>query len=198
MKAIDQFRGNIAYVRSLMAVERVLNAQTTSVLDTSDILRAALVMAVSALDQYIHEKVRQEMLETKNRARPMTDAYQRFTVTLKTVDRALLNPRSDDWLDDEIRSRHALRSFQKSDKIKEAVSLISADNLWQRISQKISKDIAAIRTQLDLIVDRRNQIAHEADLDPGNPGAKWPISYTDVQLSVDFIEEIVEAAEGCI
>jgi RiboL-PSP-HEPN len=152
-------------------------------------------MVVSALDQYIHEKVRQEMLNTKNKARPMTGAYQRFAVSLKTVDRALSSPQSDEWLDDEIRSRHGLRSFQKSDKIREAALLISDDNLWLLISQEVGIDIKSIRTQLDLIVDRRNQIAHEADLDPGNPGARWPISHTDVQRSVDFIESIVEAAE---
>lgn len=65
MKAIDQFKSNIGYVRSLISIERVLDAQTTAVLDTSDILRAALVMVVSALDQYIHERVRQEMLNMR-------------------------------------------------------------------------------------------------------------------------------------
>ncbi len=195
MNAIDQFRSNLKYVRSLVSIERVLHTQTTPALDTSDVLRAALVMAVSALDQYCHEKVRQEMLNIKNGMRPTTDSYNRFTVTLRAVDRALSNPQSDEWLDDEIRSRHSFRAFQKSDKIKEAINLISGTNVWQLVASDLGTDSNTIRTQLDLIVDRRNQITHEADLDPGNPGVRWPILDADVQLSIDFIEGLVEAID---
>lgn len=74
----------------------------------------------------------------------MTGAYQRFAVSLKTVDRALSNPHSDEWLDDEIRSRHGLRSLQRSDKIREAVGPISDDNLWLLISREVRIDIKAI------------------------------------------------------
>jgi len=44
-----------------------------------------------------------------------------------------------------------------------------------------------------LIVDRRNQIAHEADLDPTNPGARWPINALLVDDTVDFIEKVGDA-----
>ena len=42
-------------------------------------------------------------------------------------------------------------------------------------------------------MDRRNQIAHEADLDPTNPGARWPISGQLVDDTVDFIEKLGNA-----
>jgi hypothetical protein len=41
--------------------------------------------------------------------------------------------------------------------------------------------------------DRRNKIAHEADMDPSYPGARWPISETDVNKALDFIEQLCEA-----
>jgi len=55
---INQFRTNISRVRNLGSIFGALNSQTTSVLDLSDILRAELVLAVSALDHFIHELVR--------------------------------------------------------------------------------------------------------------------------------------------
>ena len=61
--AIDLFRISIDRVRDLIAVHNSLKAQASSVLDLSDMLRAALVLAVSALDYYIHEVVRIGMLE---------------------------------------------------------------------------------------------------------------------------------------
>ena len=61
--AIEQFRLSLARVRDLIAIHNSLKSQTTSALDVSDILRAALVLTVSALDYYIHEVVTLGMLE---------------------------------------------------------------------------------------------------------------------------------------
>jgi len=55
--ALSQFRFSIARVRDLIALHNSLKSQTTPALDLSDLLRSALVLAVSALDFYIHEIV---------------------------------------------------------------------------------------------------------------------------------------------
>ena len=47
--------------------------------------------------------------------------------------------------------------------------------------------------RLKLIVKRRHQIAHEADLDPGSPNTRWPISEPDATDAIDFIEQLVHA-----
>ncbi|NER02419.1 MAG: hypothetical protein F6K17_07145 [Okeania sp. SIO3C4] len=47
--ALDQFHISINRVRDLIAVHNFVKAKSTSVLDLSDMLRAALVLAVSAL-----------------------------------------------------------------------------------------------------------------------------------------------------
>ena len=49
------------------------------------------------------------------------------------------------------------------------------------------------KAQLCAIVDRRNKIAHEADLDPGNPGERWPIDRPLVEEAIDFIESTIRA-----
>ena len=43
---------------------------------------------------------------------------------------------------------------------------------------------------LALIVDRRNKIAHEADMDPTSPGSRWPIDELLVQDVIDGLEQI--------
>ena len=52
-----------------------------------------------------------------------------------------------------------------------------------------------VKNRLRAIVNRRNQIVHEADLDPSIPGAmnRWPISPLDVASALDFIHDICEA-----
>lgn len=56
--AFNQFHISISRVRDLIAVHNSVKAISTPALDLSDILRAALVLSVSALDYYVHEVVR--------------------------------------------------------------------------------------------------------------------------------------------
>ena len=55
--AIDQFRANIQRVCHLLVLHNHL-AAANPVLDLSDILRAQIVLVVSALDHYVHEITR--------------------------------------------------------------------------------------------------------------------------------------------
>jgi hypothetical protein len=68
--ALDQFRISIGRVRDLIALHNSVRATATSALDVSDILRASLVLVVSALDYYIHEVVTLGMLEIYRGQRP--------------------------------------------------------------------------------------------------------------------------------
>ncbi|MDT9178779.1 MAG: hypothetical protein P5702_14905 [Limnospira sp. PMC 1291.21] len=76
--ALDQFRVSIARVRDLIDVHNYIKSQSTPALDLSDILRASLVLAVSALDYYIHEVVTLGMLEIYKGEPPQTAAFSRF------------------------------------------------------------------------------------------------------------------------
>ena len=191
--AIDQFRVNIARVRNLGVIHNTLNAQTTAAIDLSDILRSELVMAVSALDHYIHEIVRLGMLEVYRGTRPETSAFLRFQISLERVRQALSIPTSDDWLDNEIRERHSWRSFQQADHIADAIRLISAISLWEQVSTHLEMPSQDVKEQLNFIVDRRNKIVHEADMDPTPYDTQWPIDEVLVDDAINFIEQIAEA-----
>ena len=192
--AISQFRANIARVRNLGSIAHTLEVQTTHALDSSDILRSQIVLAVSALDLLVHEVVRLGMLETYMGERPRTRQYLAFQVSLAS----LLNRGDGEdeqwlWLDDEIRTRHSYRSFQTPDNISEAVRLISDVRLWDEASNILAASPQQIRTALRAIVDRRNQIAHEADVIPAAGGELWPIDATIANATIDFIESVAEA-----
>lgn len=192
-EAIEQFRANIERVRNLGALAQTLNIQTTAALDFSDILRAELVLAVSALDHFVHEMVRLGMIDTYRGNRQRTPHFERFQVSISSVSQAFSAPANVDWLEQEIRSRHGHRSFQRYDNIADAIRLISDTNLWTEVAHTLGMNSQDIRTRLDLISNRRNQIAHEADMDPSYPNRRWPIDAQMVDTSVDFIEQITEA-----
>ena len=191
--AIDQFRRNIQRVRNLGAIYQALSAQTTQALDLSDLLRSELVMAVSTLDHYIHELVRLGMLEAYQGNRVQTDAFLRFQITLSGALEALNAQGNDGWLEDQIRTSHSYRSFQTPDNIADAVRLVSGVQLWDPVATQMGAPPQNIRAQLRLIVNRRNQIAHEADIDPSLGGRLWRIDFTGADEAVTFTERLAEA-----
>jgi hypothetical protein len=156
-------------------------------------------MAVSALDHYVHEATRIGMLEVLDGRRPQTPAFQRFAISL---DNALQikTATTNIWLETEIRARHGFLSFQQPDKIADAIRLISPIEVWNEVGAALNKPASDIKSKLQLIVDRRNKITHEADIDPTYPGSgvRWPITATMVSDATDFIEEICETIHARI
>lgn len=186
-----QFLANLQRARDIAALQSALSAQTIPVLDLTDLLRASLVLQVSALDALAHEIVRHGMLEAHAGVRPRTPAFDAFGVTLADLQRASAGQAG--WLEDAIRRAIGWRTYQQPDKISEAMALVSPVKLWEEVGKKLGRPAADIRKQLTAIVDRRNKISHEADLDPSFPGTRWPISLSDVTDSAVFLEDVGRA-----
>ena len=194
------FRVNVSRSRDLASIARAITAQTTGALDTSDILRASLMMALSSLDYFIHAIVRVGMLEAYRAERVRTPAFLRFQVTLEAILQASSEGDSEAWLDQQIRDSHGHQSFQTPESIADAVRLIiSGPSLWDEVAQLQGIDTQEVRDRLKLIVQRRNKIAHEADIMPDYAGQ---IAYSDLRSpidpdmvgdAVDFIEQVAEA-----
>ena len=191
--AINQFRTNISRVRNLGSIFESLDSRTTSVLDLSDVLRAELVLAVSALDHFIHELVRLGMLEAYRGNRPRTGRFLRFEVSLENALTGIADNAGEQWIDSEIRTRNGYRTFQDPEKISEAIRLISDVRLWVNVGQRMGSTPEEIKEDLRSMVDRRNKIVHEADMIPSPFEERWPIDRIMVSDTVDMIEKIAEA-----
>lgn len=192
-KAISESRISLARARALGGLYKALLSLTTSAIDASDLLRAQIVLGVSALDYYVHELTLMGMLEVYNGTRAPTSAFLRFRVSMDSVLGNSTSIGASAWFENEVRERHGYASFQEPDRIADAIRHFSDVKLWQEVSGKLSLTDAEVKEQLRLIVNRRNKIAHEADTDPSYPGARWPISETDVENALGFIERMCEA-----
>ncbi|MFN9736868.1 MAG: hypothetical protein ACK544_24020 [Microcystis sp.] len=123
--AIEQFRLSIARVRDLIAIHNSLKSQTTPALDVSDILRAALVLTVSALDYYIHEVVTLGMLEIYRGQRSEPSAFSSFQVSLDGARQERLIAISiGPWLENEIQQNYGSFFGQESRSISEVLPMI--------------------------------------------------------------------------
>jgi hypothetical protein len=191
--ALDAFERNILRVRALHALHDAFSKQVTSAIDLSDLLRAEIVLGVSALDHYIHELTRLGMLECWTGSRKSTDAYERFPLPMSLAS-TLSNPSTAPaTIEDAIRSRHSFLSFQHPDRIADAVRLFSEVKLWEEVGTQLGTTGKEVKTALLLVIDRRNKIAHEADIDPSYPGQRWPIDSALVESTLDKLEAIARA-----
>jgi hypothetical protein len=197
--ALSQFEENIERIKSLIGIYQILDKQTTQVIDSSDILRAAMVFTVSALDKFIHDAARMGMLETFQGKRLETDAYKRFQLsmnTLSALQRANTLDEKITLLDEEIFERHSWQSFQRPTRIADALRLVTSVKLWDALAEKIEITSKDLKAKLDVIIDKRDRIAHEADLKPSSfllPEKRWRITYEMTQETISFIDKLVKA-----
>ena len=200
LSPIEQFRENMARVKSLGALHAAFGQLTTPAVDLTDLLRAQIVMIVSALDHYIHEITRVGMLEAYDGTRSQTGAFLRFQVTLEAAMKGIFESSENAWLDTEIRERHGYLAFQHPDKIADAVRHFSSCELWPSVAEQLNLTPDDVKNRLRAIINRRNQIAHEADLDPSYPGAdnRWPISPSDITSTLDFILDVCAAIDSVV
>lgn len=195
LSILQQFRENIERARALGGLHDVLNQQATSALDLTDLLRSQVVMVVSALDHHVHEITRAGMLEVYSGKRPQTAAFLRFQVTMEAALQGISAVQGNDgWLDEEIRKKHGYLAFQHPDRIADAIRLFSSCTLWISVASELNLEVEAVKTELQLIVNRRNQIAHEADLDSRTPGRnRFTITSSDTERIINFIQDVGEA-----
>ncbi|GAA3934410.1 hypothetical protein GO495_29895 [Chitinophaga oryziterrae] len=189
--AFLQFEININAIKDLKGTIDHLDTLTTNAIDLSDLYRSQIVLVASALDHFVHEYVLNEMIEIYKGIRPPTSAFLRFQIPLSITYNDTIKP-SESIIRNSIRDKHSWLSFQEPDKIAEAMRLISEKKIWEDAGRVLGISLKDLKARLKLIIDRRNKIAHEADMDPTNPGTKWPISSTDVESCIDFIHNIVK------
>ncbi|MFJ2307709.1 HEPN domain-containing protein [Streptomyces sp. NPDC087787] len=189
--AYEEFLRHIQAARHTAGTASALSAQVTGALQVDDLLRGALVQAVSALDRYVHEEVRVRVLQHFiDNCTP--SAMLRFQVPLSAV----LRYRDEGgvaWLDEVVRSRHSFLSFQSPDKIADAIRLVSDGELWSEVAQSVGRPAKDLKQELKLIVARRNSIAHESDISPVPPYDRNEIKSEDVAETLDFVEKLVSA-----
>jgi hypothetical protein len=191
----------------LSIMHAYLAGQVTPVVTADEILRAEWVMRVSALDMYVHELVAQNMVGTFEGRRPPSPGYLRFQLTNETVQRIRNAASATDAsaaFDLEVRERLRILSFQQPDKIADGVRLFSAVELWDSVaahvsaSSGVSVDAKSIKNELSLVVRRRNQLAHEGDLQPGSQGVPWPISQADLATVAQVVDRVVRGIDAVV
>jgi hypothetical protein len=192
----------------LSTLHAYLENNVSGIVQPDELLRAEWVARISALDLYVHELVAQTMLAIFEGRRLASPAYLKFQVSTETLNRiraaANLSEASAAF-DLYVRSYLSRITYQFPDDIADGVRLCSPIELWNEVALKFgatpatkSDTAKTLRTQLSLVIRRRNIIAHEGDLQQSPLREPWPISRPDLTFGGDQIERLVRAIDAVV
>jgi hypothetical protein len=170
-------------VESLLALGRDRTSSNSR--DAEAIFRACVVLLVSALDTYMHEKSFNIFdARVQQGASPDIDRY------LGTVAAPLTYPSSTSL----IRYRLSFKTLVAPDAIDDCITAsgVDASEVWWKIGIDRGSRESRLRNSLSISYDRRNSISHEGDWDPVQLTFRH-ISDTHV---VDCQACVLEVAEG--
>ena len=162
--AFAKFESNIASAAILERIYEYLSKKTLP-FEPDELLRAEYVMVVSAFDCYVHDYVRERMVQAFKTPSLMTDKTREYKVSLGVMMDIMneTNPISQmQLLENAIKKAESAYSYQSSTSVEHVLGLVGFKKIWTAMYGKT--DTGARKSQLDLVVRRRNQIAHEADM----------------------------------
>lgn len=169
-----------------------------SAMDISDILRSEYVLIVSAFDCYIHDVVLQGMSDMFSGNRTESKNFADFCIPMSTVKELLAT--SDAMLRESIYNVSVKKilskdSYQSPKSVEFALSMVNMKNIWSKVGKLIGMSTEDVKTNLGLIILRRNKIAHEADIENLVSMKKSEIDRTDVEEVIVFLNNVVLAID---
>jgi hypothetical protein len=189
-RALVTFTTSIADARGLTGLYDFLTASVPSPFSYDDLLRSQLVYSVSAFDKLIHDLIRIGMVATFIGVRTATPKYYSESISIQfhgTLIAATLPPK-ETLFEQEIARKLKTVSYQDPQKVSEGLSYIwDENNKWIKIGKLMGWEPDNAKTKLKLIVDRRNAIVHESDMNPLS-NTKNPINRAECNDVTDFIE----------
>ncbi len=140
----------------------------------SELLRSAIVAAISALDRYMHDYVVEKSWSLLSRPeKDIPKELKKIRIPVLATKKAVEKIRSDDssrpgsLIKKEIQNViHREFTFQKKDDIQKGARMLGVENFWGKVAAKMpgNPSKGEVQDALSKVAKRRNQIVHESDI----------------------------------
>jgi hypothetical protein len=141
---------SIAFNRVLgqMHIGRALHGNPLAGVDMSESFRASIVLAVSALDSYVHNLCVEGIVESFSNSRPRNSHFGDVKVGLIAAEVGVHSGTSN-WLEGEVRGLFSRDTFQRPDDISKALRFVDdASKKWVRISTRLGSTSESTKARL--------------------------------------------------
>jgi len=192
--AVLLFRQNRNRILKLGAVYDFWLGQAPLLQEQLDeVLRAQLVQTVSAFDTFIHDCVRIGIVNNYISSGVMSNSLKNYPIPYEDVkmidsfsntgDKAL-------YLDGVIRKINSKDSYQSPTSVEYALGLLGVNSIWTKVAPGMKMNPEDIKLELANVVNRRNKIAHESDMNILGTSLN-PITKNEVDKVIKFIYGLV-------
>lgn len=184
---LKQFNNSIEVVRQKDEIIQFLSAHGQS---TLEIRQSQIILLMSALDLYIHDIVKYCIIQKFNGNQTKTKQYKELLIPMQSVELAIQNPESSDWLDEVITNINQYKSFTSYGKIKnqlEAVGLKSKK--FKELLLKTESDFG-VSNLIEKLRLLRNRLAHQ-DQESIN-SLESELTEEKINQYIDFIYQLVQ------
>lgn len=176
----------------------------------NDLRRMALVMAVAAIDSYMHALVLRRIADVRKSA-DLPKALARLEIPFSEIaglaDASIKAQRerraSRPWVQVKasLQQRLLRETFQSFDQVATALAIAGIDKGWSKICRELDETPETNKAWLNDLVHRRNQIVHEGDLKRASRPRRLrfnEISQNDAEQQIDWVEAMITATETVV
>ncbi|MEW2611487.1 hypothetical protein AB0937_15060 [Streptomyces sp. NPDC047880] len=203
-RQFEAFMTNLSYARRMVETGRMLTPLQSPTIGIDDFYRAAWVQAVAAIDHWLHEEVLRRVAELTVKDSPeMPPQLRRYELPLYRVEAVRRGEVTlSEAVVEHLREKLAVQALQHPGKISEVLRLVTEKKVWYEAAGCINQHFFQGRTTFNEkklrgryleITQRRNKIAHDADLIDGDLKQRRPIDEAEVTDAIDWIERIALA-----
>lgn len=199
----DAARETVSRARGVLAAGDSPNMPTAV---SADLRRLSVVMAVAALDTYMHRLVVARAYEHEALPGGLAALSVTFEQLLAEADHAVQARRDDRDSRPRVRVKRVLRdrlqreTFQSADDVSRALGMVGKPGQWDAIAAAMSGsargDSKALRALLNEFVRRRNGIVHEGDyerLERPRTAKLVPLGRAAADDAVEFFSNLIDA-----
>jgi len=174
----------------------------------SELLRAALVTAVAAMDAYFHDKILQNISRTIKRTGPnfpedlvsLLSENQNKEEVVRAFLKISMEKRPLSHVNTKAARNLSERTYQDPGKIERGLRIIGVNNFWDATSNALNTTPRDLKRKILAYVKRQHSIVHAGDLWKAKKHrhkvrAITPEFATDC---IDDIEEFVQTADTVI
>jgi len=178
-----------------------------------ELLRAALAGIVSALDRYCHDLIISRVLrELRRSEKNINKELRQLRIPVLAAKSAVHHARLRRGKGGRVRPRpmsivrHAVQdvlhrdaTYQRPSDISRGLRLVGIENVWQTCARRMRCRADDIIKRLDRIVDRRNKIVHEGDVEQRRKGGRptlHPLDKSQIRQDIDWVARLVNAIEA--
>jgi hypothetical protein len=196
LTSLDIFDRCIERARNLIKIHEAAHGrQARPEPYLSDAHRAAIVLAISALDAFVRSFVLSNVRKVLgNRSSPVPPALNERLKKFLSQDILIEAARKDDLLDrveKALRDDFEKRSFQGVKSITEALQLLGHEDIFHKVARSAQVNEDGLREKLERYTQRRHDVSHQGDYDISqNPPLENQITKKDAEDCIEFVEMV--------